>query len=234
MILLNSTTPWPIIFIVLAKETYPATASRVERFDNGLSHPAGCARVAVRASDRTVARRRRVLREERASAPGREVLAMPRRRGTAQGGPAIDFAAEPLEGRRQWRRRGRRRPRGQPSHRGRPLRARAEDAARRESCRTARSRSSRAGSRWGCPGPRPRPTPATAAAENAGPRLTDAQRRFWAFQPVKAVAVPAVRDDVLGTVRRSTAFCWRPSRSTGWHRPRRPTGAPCSGGPPST
>ena len=40
--------------------------------------------------------------------------------------------------------------------------------------------------------------------------------------------------DVLGPVRRSTAFCWRLSRNKGWHPPRRPTDARCSDGPRST
>ena len=51
--------------------------------------------------------------------------------------------------------------------------------------------------RWvalGLPWPENKQVPSTAEAENAGPPFTDAQRRFWAFQPVKAVNVPAVRD----------------------------------------
>ena len=49
--------------------------------------------------------------------------------------------------------------------------------------------------RWVALGlPWPDTTTAAAALENARPRLTEAQRRFWAFQPVGVVAVPVVRD----------------------------------------
>jgi hypothetical protein len=48
--------------------------------------------------------------------------------------------------------------------------------------------------RWVALGlPWPETKSAIAVAENTRPHLTDAHRRFWAFQPVKAVVVPAVR-----------------------------------------
>ena len=75
-----------------------------------------------------------------------------------------------------------------------PLRARAEDAAQGQAARTARSTSCRAGSRWGFPGPRRRRRRRPTRPRAAGPRSPMHQRRFWSFQPVKAVAVPAVRD----------------------------------------
>ncbi len=51
--------------------------------------------------------------------------------------------------------------------------------------------------RWvalGLPWPETKPAPSTAAAGNATAGFTDLERRFWAFQPVKAVSVPAVRE----------------------------------------
>ncbi len=49
--------------------------------------------------------------------------------------------------------------------------------------------------RWvalGLPWPDTTAAPPAAAVENTGPHLTDAQRQFWAFQPVKPVVLPAV------------------------------------------
>ena len=48
--------------------------------------------------------------------------------------------------------------------------------------------------RWVALGlPWPETRAAIAAVENTRPKLSDAQRQFWAFQPVKPVVVPAVR-----------------------------------------
>jgi hypothetical protein len=60
--------------------------------------------------------------------------------------------------------------------------------------------------RWvklGLPWPETGPAPATAAKENSEFRVTDAQRRFWAFQPVKAGSIPL-------PAARAAAWCCSP------------------------
>ena len=52
-------------------------------------------------------------------------------------------------------------------------------------------------SRWvamGLPWPGTKPTTSPPTPENSEARLTDGQRRFWSFQPIKAVPPPEVRD----------------------------------------
>jgi len=52
-------------------------------------------------------------------------------------------------------------------------------------------------SRWvamGLPWPETTPPTPAPAVGNGGARFTELQRRFWSFQPVKDVAIPAVRD----------------------------------------
>src|SRR5262249_8277922 len=53
-------------------------------------------------------------------------------------------------------------------------------------------------SRWvalGAPGPDEKMATPIATVEERGVRWIEGKRRFWSFQPVKAVAVPAVQDE---------------------------------------
>ena len=132
---------------------------------------------------------------------------------------------EPLEGWRQRPGRGCRRSIGQPARPGHPLRPRAEDAARRGSSRTARSRSCLAGWRMGLPWPDAKaanPADAGRDARLASPTHSNGSGLSSRSEPV---AVPASATDP-GHGPPSIASCWRPSSKAGWHPPHRPTGAP--------
>ena len=77
-------------------------------------------------------------------------------------------------------------------------------------------------------------TSATLTPANRQFTITEKQRQFWSFQPVKRVSAPPVRRLVLATIFSRSLHPGEPGGEGTYARPRRPTSARFCAGRPST
>ena len=137
----------------------------------------------------TVGRRRRVLREGSPAPPGREVLGVPRRRA-AQGRLKLTSRADVLRGGDS----GPAAVAGKPEESLLVRAVRYQDEPRMPPKGKLTDRQIEVLERWvklGLPWPGAQAPPAPTDGRFT---ITEKQRQFWSFQPVKAVPLPAVRD----------------------------------------